>query len=107
LEPLTLDGSARLMIDSVKLMSELIGEAPRPGNHSAFAIQCVSPSQVDAAAARVQTAGFNVVQAPWEAFWGQRYCVVQGSGGLQGGFIRRAVESLNSKLEQASTGGLV
>jgi catechol 2,3-dioxygenase-like lactoylglutathione lyase family enzyme len=60
LEPLTPDGSARLMIDTVKMIGELIGETPRPGNHSAFAIQYAIPAEVDAAATRVQAAGFTV-----------------------------------------------
>lgn len=83
LEPVAPDGSARLMIDSVKLMSELIGEAPRHGNHSAFAILYDSSSEVDEVAARVQAAGFNVVTEPWDAFWGQRYCVVQDPDGYK------------------------
>jgi catechol 2,3-dioxygenase-like lactoylglutathione lyase family enzyme len=83
LEPLAPDGSARLMIDTVKLMGELIGEAPRPGNHSAFAIQYASPAEVDEAVARVQVAGFMVAQEPWDAFWGQRYCVVQDPDGYK------------------------
>ena len=83
LEPIAPDGSARLMIDSVKLMSELIGVTPRPGNHSSFAIQYDGPQAVDEAAGRVQAAGFIVVSEPWDAFWGQRYCVVEDPDGYR------------------------
>lgn len=83
LEPETPDDSARLMIDSVELMTELIGARPRPGNHSSFAIQYDSPEEVDQIAARVVEAGFTVVSEPWDAFWGQRYAVVQDPDGYQ------------------------
>lgn len=39
IEPVIPDGSARLMIDSQKLMTDLIGEKPKPGNHSLFALE--------------------------------------------------------------------
>lgn len=83
LEPETPEGSARLMIDSVALMTDLIGEAPRPGNHSSFAIQYDSPAEVDAVSERVKEAGFTVVTQPWDAFWGQRYAVVQDPDGYR------------------------
>lgn len=83
LEAVTSAGSARLMIDSVELVTELNGEPPRPGNHSSFAIQYDSSAAVDEAAARVQAAGFSVVTEPWDAFWGQRYAVVQDPDGYR------------------------
>lgn len=75
------DGETRLMIDSVTLMISLIGEVPRPANHSAFAIECDSPEQVNQAAKAIADAGFTVNKEPWDAFWGQRYCVVQDPDG--------------------------
>lgn len=83
LEAVTPAGSARLMIDAKALVTELIGEAPRPGNHSAFAIRYDSPNDVDAATARVAAAGFAIVTEPWDAFWGQRYAVVQDPDGYR------------------------
>ncbi|TAK14576.1 MAG: glyoxalase [Anaerolineae bacterium] len=83
IEAVTPQGSARLMIDSKSLMTELIGEAPRPGNHSAFAIRYDSPAEVDAAAERVKAAGFTLATEPWDAFWGQRYAVAQDPDGYR------------------------
>jgi uncharacterized glyoxalase superfamily protein PhnB len=83
LEPETEMGSARLMIDTKKLIKELLGEDPKPGNHSSFAIQYSSPAEVDEAAARVKDAGHKIVTEPWDAFWGQRYAVVQDPDGYR------------------------
>ena len=83
LEPVTSDGSARLMIDSHELVSGLLGEEPRPGNHSSFALQYDSSDEVDEAAAQIKKAGFTVVSEPWDAFWGQRYAIVQDPDGYK------------------------
>ncbi len=82
-EPLTPDGSARLMVDSDKLSTELLGEAPKPGNHSSFAILYDLPADVDQAAAAVKAAGYTLVKAPWDAFWGQRYAIVEDPDGYK------------------------
>lgn len=68
--------SIRLMIDSQEVIKEIIGEAPKPSNHSGFAIQYSSPGEVDTVVAKIKAAGFAVVKEPWDAFWGQRYAVV-------------------------------
>ena len=83
LEPLTQDGEVRLMIDSAELMTQLIGEAPRPPNHSSFAMLCDSPAEVDSTAAAIEAAGFTVVSPPWDAFWGQRYAIVADPDGYK------------------------
>lgn len=83
LEPETQPGSARLMIDSKKLIKELLGEDPKPGNHSSFAIQYNSPKEVNDAAQKLKDAGYLIVTEPWDAFWGQRYAVVQDPDGYR------------------------
>lgn len=83
LEPITPDGSARLMIDKASLLEGILGEAPRPGNHSSFAIQYASPAEVDAVAAAVKAAGHSLAAEPWDAPWGQRYAIVQDPDGYK------------------------
>ena len=83
LEPVTPDGSARLMIDSKTLIKAMLGEEPKPGNHSSFAILYKSPAEVDRVAAEVKAAGFSVVSDPWDASWGQRYAIVQDPDGYK------------------------
>jgi catechol 2,3-dioxygenase-like lactoylglutathione lyase family enzyme len=75
------EGNIRLMIDSETLIEGLIGDKPRPGNHSAFAIEYDSAKEVDNAAHLIKDAGFTVVKEPWDAFWGQRYAVVADPDG--------------------------
>ena len=74
-------GGAQLMIDSVSMLTELLGEAPRPGTGAAFAVRCADPAEVDAVAARVAAAGHAVPMAPWDAPGGQRYATVADPDG--------------------------
>ncbi|HHB81541.1 MAG TPA: glyoxalase [Aliiroseovarius sp.] len=76
-------GQVRLMIDAAALATQLIGEAPRPGNGSAFALLFSSPAEVDAAAAAGAAAGGVITAQPWDAFWGQRYCTIQDPDGYK------------------------
>ncbi len=81
LEPITAPGEMRLMIDSKKLLTELLGKEPSPANHSAFALEYSSAAEVDEIAAKVKAAGFKVQKEPWDAFWGQRYAIVADPDG--------------------------
>jgi uncharacterized glyoxalase superfamily protein PhnB len=76
-------GSARLMIDSKEMIKSIIGEDPHPSNHSPFAIEYNSASEVDEAADKVKKAGFKVIKEPWDAFWGQRYAIVEDPDGYR------------------------
>lgn len=82
LEP-TNNNGARLMIDSAKLIKDILGEDPKPSNHSAFALLFDSPKEVNQVAEKVKAAGFKIVKEPWDAFWGQRYCVVEDPDGYK------------------------
>lgn len=83
LEPVTPDGSARLMIDTADMLKGILGEAPQPGNHSSFAVQYDSPAEVDRVAAAVKAAGYILPAEPWDAPWGQRYAIVQDPDGYR------------------------
>ena len=74
---------ARLMIDSVELLTGLLGEPPRPANTAAFAVHCVTPGQVDGLVSRVSAAGHTVVTAPYDAPWRQRYATVADPEGYR------------------------
>lgn len=75
------NGSIRLMIDTVKLITEILGEKPTHSNHSTFALKYDSPEEVNEVAEKVKTAGYKMVKEPWDAFWGQRYCIVADPDG--------------------------
>jgi uncharacterized glyoxalase superfamily protein PhnB len=77
------DGDVRLMIDDAAFLTELHGEAPRPGNTAGFAVLFAAPAEVDAAASRIAAAGQTVVTDPYDAPWGQRYATVADPDGYR------------------------
>ncbi len=83
LEPIPVEGTARLMLDSEKLMKEITGEAPKPSNHSHFAIEYDSATEVDQVVETLKSAGYDIFKEPWDAFWGQRYAIVQDPDGYK------------------------
>ena len=83
IEPITQQGAVRLMIDHVDLMRSLNGCDPSPATHSAFALLCDSPSQVNAICANLKEAGYVFKTDPWDAFWGQRYATVIDPDGYE------------------------
>lgn len=83
LEALTVPGSARLMIDTSNMIKDIIGESPKPGNHSSFAIEYENSEELNQVAKKVIEAGFKVVKEPWDAFWGQRYAIVADPDGYK------------------------
>jgi uncharacterized glyoxalase superfamily protein PhnB len=51
------------------------------GSRVGLAFKCASATEVDALYAAVIAAGYRGVKAPWDAFWGQRYAVVDDADG--------------------------
>jgi uncharacterized glyoxalase superfamily protein PhnB len=51
------------------------------GQRISLAFKCGSPAEVDAAYARITEAGYPGHQVPWDAFWNQRYAVVEDPDG--------------------------
>ena len=81
IEPQTKPGEVRLMIDAADLIESITGSKPIPANHSSFAILCKNPVEVDEVAKSIKAKGFTVIKEPWDAFWGQRYAIVQDPDG--------------------------
>lgn len=75
------EGEVRLMIDTADLIESITGSKPIPSNHSSFAILCDTASKVDEVSAKIKDVGFVVTKEPWDAFWGQRYAIVQDPDG--------------------------
>lgn len=69
------------MIDDAAMMEEINGEVPKPGNTSSFAILCESVEELNTLATKIKDQGFTIVKEPWDAFWGQRYAVVEDPDG--------------------------
>lgn len=72
---------AKLMIDAKELVHDIINQEPKPSNHSAFAAEYNSPQEVDTIAKTIKDLGYTIVKEPWDAFWGQRYCIVADPDG--------------------------
>ncbi len=51
------------------------------GHRIELAFRCDEPAEVDAVYARLQAAGHLGHKDPWDAFWGQRYAVVNDPDG--------------------------
>ena len=54
---------------------------PPRGQRVSLAFLCDSPKEVDATYARIVGAGHTGVKEPWDAFWGQRYALVEDPDG--------------------------
>jgi uncharacterized glyoxalase superfamily protein PhnB len=76
IESITEAGGTKLMIDTVNMITSILGEEPKPSNHSTFAIQYDTPEEIDAIVKQLEEAGFTIVKQPWDAFWGQHYAIV-------------------------------
>jgi uncharacterized glyoxalase superfamily protein PhnB len=79
---ITLPGGMRLAWDSEAMMRSIHPEWARPATpQPGLAFLCESPAEVDALYATLVEAGYSGEKAPWDAFWGQRYAVVQDPDG--------------------------
>jgi catechol 2,3-dioxygenase-like lactoylglutathione lyase family enzyme len=54
---------------------------PTGGPRIELAFKCDSPSEVDATYDKLTTAGYHGHKRPWDAFWGQRYAIVDDPDG--------------------------
>jgi catechol 2,3-dioxygenase-like lactoylglutathione lyase family enzyme len=72
----------RISLNSEELDKKLTSNwvAPR-GQRVSLAFLCSSPREVDEAHAKIVAAGHKSIKEPWDAFWGQRYAVVEDPDG--------------------------
>ena len=82
-ESLPKQGEPKLMIDSHKMMTDILGYEPKPGNHSSFAIEYSSPTELNEVAQKLTSAGYTLAKEPWDAFWGQRYAIASDPDGYK------------------------
>jgi uncharacterized glyoxalase superfamily protein PhnB len=72
----------RLAWDSEALVRSFNPDWQVPtGSRVGLAFKCASPAEVDALYAAAIAAGYPGVKAPWDAFWGQRYAIVDDPDG--------------------------
>jgi catechol 2,3-dioxygenase-like lactoylglutathione lyase family enzyme len=51
------------------------------GHRMELAFKCDSPAEVDAVHQKLVDAGYHSHKQPWDAFWGQRYAIVDDPDG--------------------------
>jgi len=78
-----LPGGLRLAWDTVETIRSFDPEwqPPTGGHRVALSFRYASPAEVDAAYAELVGLGYSGHKAPWDAFWGQRYAMVDDPDG--------------------------
>ncbi|MFI5521577.1 VOC family protein [Streptomyces platensis] len=78
-----LPGGLRLMWDTHETARAIDPDwtPPQGGTPTGLAFACEGPAEVDKLYAELTDAGYTGEKPPWDAFWGQRYAVVQDPDG--------------------------
>lgn len=72
----------RISLNAQSLEKELTPDWVEPrGQRVGLAFLCDTPKEVDLTYATVIAAGHKGVKEPWDAFWGQRYALVEDPDG--------------------------
>lgn len=81
IEAVAHENEAKLMLDSKKMMTDILGHEPQAATHSTFGIEYDSASEIDTIVAKLKEKGFEIFKEPWDAFWGQHYAIVKDPDG--------------------------
>lgn len=72
----------RVSWNRVEMIQEIDPDWVEPvGQRMTLAFKCDSPNEVDQKYAELVEWGYRGQKAPWDAFWGQRYAVVDDPDG--------------------------
>jgi catechol 2,3-dioxygenase-like lactoylglutathione lyase family enzyme len=76
-------GGIRLAWDTIAILEGVYGEwvAEPVGQRVELAFDCGTREGVDATYAAITGHGYRGHRAPWDAFWGQRYAIVEDPDG--------------------------
>ncbi|MFD7692711.1 VOC family protein [Streptomyces sp. NPDC059805] len=76
-------GGVRLLLDTEDTIRSFHPgwRPPTGGGRAALALRCDGPAEVDAVYEDLVAAGYHGELKPWDAFWRQRYAVVQDPDG--------------------------
>jgi uncharacterized glyoxalase superfamily protein PhnB len=78
------ESGVRIMLDSIELVKQLNPAWKEPqGSGITLCFLQDSPRAVDRIYDSIVESGFASIQAPWDAFWGQRYASVSDPDGNQ------------------------
>jgi uncharacterized glyoxalase superfamily protein PhnB len=81
----TTPGGIDIMVDDLKSIKQIYPKWKKPKGPSGVVLcfKQKSPAEVDKVHAKLLKAGFKSLNAPWDAFWGQRYANVSDPDGNQ------------------------
>ncbi len=72
----------RISWNALSMVKQIEQEWVEPiGHRMELAFRCDSPAEVDAVHASIAAAGYRSHREPWDAFWGQRYAIVEDPDG--------------------------
>ena len=78
----TISGGMRLAWDTIEMIKSFLPDLDESrGNRIEIAFKCADKDDVDAVYNAVVSAGFNGYKEPWDAFWGQRYAILEDPDG--------------------------
>jgi uncharacterized glyoxalase superfamily protein PhnB len=77
---ITLDNGLRFAWDKLEMMRSFDSSASIQA-HTVGAFLCSNPAEVDSKYNALIAAGYHGHKPPWDAFWGQRYAIVQDPDG--------------------------
>lgn len=77
-----LPNGLRICWDTIDVVKSFMPNWETPtGHRGGVGFLCDTPEEVDATYARIVEAGYKGPNAPWDAFWGQRYAQLQDPDG--------------------------
>jgi uncharacterized glyoxalase superfamily protein PhnB len=75
-------GGFRIAWDALSMIKDINPDWVEPvGQRLSLAIRCDSPAEVNTLHEKLVKIGYTSHRAPWDAFWGQRYAVVDDPDG--------------------------
>ncbi len=75
-------GGPRIAWDTIELLEQIYGSwGEATGHRIELAFKCDSRDEVDAVHSRMVEHGYRGYKEPWDAFWGQRYAVIEDPDG--------------------------
>lgn len=75
-------GGIRLSFNTEKMVTPIFGKQEEPkGQRVELAFLCESSDELNQLHEKAIAKGYKSVKEPWDAFWGQRYCILEDCDG--------------------------
>lgn len=72
----------RISLNTSRMLAGIYGYEPKTtGDKLELAFLCDSVEEVDFICQKMKDAGYSIYKEPWDAFWGQRYGIIQDVDG--------------------------